>query len=131
MEPVNQTPDNGQVCQNPITDQSPLDLGDLLSKLEPLIQSARLDNLVDGLSLVSDTVDLLDPAMVEKLALLFEQITAATWSLGNAVRMASAQTAAQTESPSLRQLLSLLRQEDTRRGCAVALRTLNVIGRQL
>ncbi|KMN15974.1 hypothetical protein TU86_02615 [Pseudomonas weihenstephanensis] len=114
-----------------MTDQSPLDLGDLLSKLEPLIQSGRLDNLVDALSLVSDTVDLLDPAMVEKLALLFEQITAATWSLGNAVRMASAQTAAQTESPSLRQLLSLLRQEDTRRGCAVALRTLNVIGRQL
>jgi len=131
MEPVNQTPDNGQVCQNPITDQSPLDLGDLLSKLEPLIQSGRLDNLVDALSLVSDTVDLLDPAMVEKLALLFEQITAATWSLGNAVRMASAQTTAQTEAPSLRQLLSLLRQEDTRRGCAVALRTLNVIGRQL
>ena len=131
MEPVNQTPDNGQVCQNPITDQSPLDLGDLLSKLEPLIQSGRLDNLVDALSLVSDTVDLLDPAMVEKLALLFEQITAAIWSLGNAVRMASAQTTAQTEAPSLRQLLSLLRQEDTRRGCAVALRTLNVIGRQL
>lgn len=79
----------------------------------------------------SDVVDLLDPAMVEKLALLFEQLTSVSWSLGKAVRMASAQTAADSQAPTFSQLLSLLRHEDTRRGCAVALRTLNVIGRQL
>lgn len=131
MDTVEQPPltDSGHPAGS--THQPALDLEHLLAKITPLVQSGRLDNLVDILSLVSDVVDLLDPAMVEKLALLFEQITAAIWSLGNAVRMASAQTAAQTEAPSLRQLLSLLRQEDTRRGCAVALRTLNVIGRQL
>ena len=113
------------------THQPALDLEQLLAKIAPLVQSGRLDNLVDILSLVSDAVDMLDPAMVEKLALLFEQLTSVSWSLGNAVRMASAQTAADSQAPTFSQLLSLLRHEDTRRGCAVALRTLNVIGRQL
>ena len=89
------------------THQPALDLEQLLAKIAPLVQSGRLDNLVDILSLVSDAVDMLDPAMVEKLALLFEQLTSVSWSLGNAVRMASAQTAADTQAPTFGQLLPL------------------------
>ncbi len=37
----------------------------LLDKLQPLIEGHRLDNLVDLLSLLSDLIDLLDPAMVD------------------------------------------------------------------
>ena len=103
----------------------------LLGKLQPLLDGGRLDNLVDLLSLLSDTVDLLDLATVEKLARLFEDTTAFTWSLGNALRMATAETAAEVEPPNLYGLLSLLRKKDTRRGVALVLRTLNVIGRQL
>lgn len=47
----------------------------LAVKLQPLIEGHRLDNLVDLLSLLSDIVDLLDPAMVDRLAQLFEQVT--------------------------------------------------------
>ncbi|MDY7584366.1 DUF1641 domain-containing protein [Pseudomonas sp. CCI3.1] len=103
----------------------------LLGKLQPLLDAGRLDNLVDLMSLLSDTVDLLDLATVEKLARLFEDTTTFTWSLGNALRMAAAETAAEAEPPSLYGLLSLLREKDTRRGVALVLRTLNVIGRQL
>ncbi|MFJ4086281.1 DUF1641 domain-containing protein [Pseudomonas psychrophila] len=103
----------------------------LLAKLQPLLDGGRLDNLVDLMSLLSDTVDLLDLATVEKLARLFEDTTAFTWSLGNALRMATAETAAEAEPPNLYGLLSLLREKDTRRGVALVLRTLNVIGRQL
>lgn len=103
----------------------------LMKKLQPLLDSARLDNLVDLLSLLCDLIDMLDQAMVEKLAQQFEEATAASWILGNALRMAKAETAAHGTAPSLYGLLSLLLEEDTRRGAALLLRTLNVIGRQL
>ncbi|MEN5093433.1 hypothetical protein ABE458_22300 [Pseudomonas protegens] len=103
----------------------------LMKKLQPLLDSARLDNLVDLLSLLCDLIDMLDQAMIEKLAQQFEEATAASWILGNALRMAKAETSAHGTAPSLYGLLSLLREEDTRRGAALLLRTLNVIGRQL
>ncbi|MFI8334661.1 DUF1641 domain-containing protein [Pseudomonas taetrolens] len=103
----------------------------LLGKLQPLLDGGRMDNIIDVLALISDLVDLLDPAMVEKLAGLFEEATAASWSLGNALRMAATETRAQEVPPSLYGLLSMLRETDTRRGAALMLKTLNVLGRQL
>lgn len=103
----------------------------IVQKLQPLLDSGRLDNLVDLLSIASDMVDLLDCAMVEKLATLFEQTTSVSWDLGNAVRMAKSQTQALEHPDSLYGLLTLLREPDTRRGVGLILRTLNVIGRQL
>ncbi len=103
----------------------------IVQKLQPLLDSGRLDNLVDLLSIGSDMVDLLDCAMVEKLATLFEQTTSVSWELGNAVRMAKSQTQALEHPDSLYGLLTLLREPDTRRGVGLILRTLNVIGRQL
>ncbi|CAK9888656.1 MULTISPECIES: DUF1641 domain-containing protein [Pseudomonas] len=102
----------------------------LLRKLQPLLDSGRLDNVVDLLSLSADLVDLLDAAMIEKLAGLFEEATALSWNLGNALRMASAQTRNEPTPPSLYGLLLLLRDPHTRRGLALVLRVLNVIGRQ-
>lgn len=103
----------------------------LMAKLQPLIDGGRLDNLVDLLSLTSDMVDLLDAAMVEKLARLLENATATTWTLSNAVRMARAEVAAAPEPPGVYALIKLLNEPDTRKGVAVVLKTLNVIGRQL
>lgn len=102
----------------------------LLGKLKPLIDGGRLDNLVDLLSLLSDIVDLLDQPMVEKLSRLFESATAASWTLGNALRSAKADASAQ-QPPGFYQLLKLLREPDTRRGVGFALKTLNSIGKQL
>ncbi|WP_123586949.1 DUF1641 domain-containing protein [Pseudomonas fluorescens] len=103
----------------------------LMAKLQPLIDGGRLENIVDLLSLVSDIADLLDAAMVEKLAQLFESGTAATWTVSNALRLAQAEISAQSAAPGTLALLKLLNEEDTRKGVAVVLKTLNVIGRQL
>ncbi|CRM04276.1 hypothetical protein GCM10009091_48510 [Pseudomonas brenneri] len=108
-----------------------LAIHEIVQKLQPLLDSGRLDNLIDLLSIASDIVDLLDCAMVEKLATLFEQTTSVSWELGNAVRMAKSQTQALEHPDSLYGLLTLLREPDTRRGVGLILRTLNVIGRQL
>lgn len=98
--------------------------------MQPLIEGHRLDNLVDLLSLLSDIVDLLDPAMVDKLALLFEQVTSVGWSVGNAVRVARAELLRE-QPPSLKDLLRLLRDADTRRGLVLVLGSLRSLGRQL
>jgi uncharacterized protein YjgD (DUF1641 family) len=103
----------------------------LMAKLQPLIDGGRLENIVDMLSLVSDIADLLDAAMVEKLAQLFETAAATTWAASNAVRVAKAETLALAEPPSLFALLKLFNEPDTRKGVAVVLRTLNVMGRLL
>ncbi|MBG4981206.1 DUF1641 domain-containing protein [Pseudomonas aeruginosa] len=102
----------------------------LAVKLQPLIEGHRLDNLVDLLSLLSDIIDLLDPAMVDKLALLFEQVTSVGWSVGNAVRVARAELLLE-QAPSLKDLLRLLRDADTRRGLVLVLGSLRSLGRQL
>jgi len=102
----------------------------LLHKLQPLLDGGRLDNLVDLASLLSDLVDLLDAAMVEKLSVQFEHGTALAWNLGNAIRLAKAQTREQAAPPSLYELLSMLRDPHTRQGCALVLRVLNALGKQ-
>ncbi|UII69081.1 hypothetical protein LVW35_15405 [Pseudomonas sp. HN11] len=130
MDVFNESPAKGaDVNTDPLDHNSGTEA--LLDKLKPLLEGGRFDNLVDLLALICDTVDLLDQATVEKLARLFESTTVVTWSLGNALRMATAETAAEAVPPNLFGLLSLLRETDTRRGVALVLRTLNVIGRQL
>jgi len=98
----------------------------LMKKLEPLLVSGRMDNIIDLLSLGSD---LLDTAMVHKRAHGFEDVTALTWTVGNALRMAQAQSS-DTQPPSLLGLVQLLREPQTRRGIALVLRVLNNLGRQ-
>ncbi|MBH9394293.1 DUF1641 domain-containing protein [Pseudomonas aeruginosa] len=102
----------------------------LVGKLQPLIEGRRLDNLVDLLSLLSDLIDLLDPAMVDRLASLFEQATSVGWAVGNAVRVAKAEVLRE-QPPNLKDLLRLLRDADTRRGLALLLGSLRGLGRQL
>ena len=102
-----------------------------MAKLQPLIDGGRLDNLVDLLSLIWDMVDLLDAAMVEKLAQLFENATAATWTVSNAVRWPKPKSPPPPQPPGAYALIKLLNEPDTRKGVAVVLKTLNVIGRQL
>lgn len=103
----------------------------LADKLQPLADSGRLDNIVDLLALASDLVDLLDAPMVEKLGALSEQATGTAWTLSNAWRAAQAQGLREAQPPGLGGLFKLSRDEDTRRGLALVLRTLQGLGRQL
>lgn len=103
----------------------------LADKLRPLADSGRLDNVVDLLALASDLVDLLDAPMVEKLGALSDQAAGAAWTLANAWRAAQAQGMQEAQPPGLAGLFQLFRDEDTRRGLALALRSLQGLGRQM
>lgn len=103
---------------------------ELMEKLAPLLQGRRFHNLVDLASLASDGVDMFDDAMVQKLMKAYEESIGAAWSLGNAARYASAQTA-NAQIPSLFGLLRVAGNEDVRRGLYFVLQFLSVLGRQM
>lgn len=124
-------PQSSSTCNNSQFADQEILLQTLLKKIQPLLDGGRIDNIIEVLALISDMVDIVDAAMVEKLARLFEEGAAVSWSFGNALRMAKSITTAEETPPSFYGLMSLLRQKDTRRGIALILRTLNVLGRQL
>ena len=102
----------------------------LLDKLQPLLDGGRLNNIVDVLSLGADLVDMVDAALVEKLAVQFEEFTALNWVVGNAVRSAKRQGEQDASALGTLALLRLLQDPDPRRGLTLVLRTLQAIGRQ-
>ncbi|QPI65032.1 DUF1641 domain-containing protein [Vreelandella venusta] len=103
----------------------------LIEKLSPLIQAGRFDNIVDLLSLISDNIEFLDEATLEKTTKVGEEILALGWTAGNSVRMANAQTEALEKPPSLFKLLSSLNDPDVRRSLHFFIGTMRIIGRQM
>ncbi len=103
----------------------------LVEKLAPLLQGQRFHNLVDLLSAVSDVVDMADDAMVQKMMKGYEDVVAGAFNMNNVVRYASAQAGAEENPPTVWQSLRRLnRDPDARRGLAMVLATLGMIGRQ-
>ncbi len=101
----------------------------LVDKIAPLLQGRRLHNIVDLLSLASDTVDMADDAMIQKMMASYEDVVGTTWMLTNAARYAQTE-AGRLPVPSLIGLIRAARDEDVRRGLHFALRFLAVLGRQ-
>ncbi|MEX2976438.1 hypothetical protein AB4J97_05805 [Serratia fonticola] len=103
----------------------------LLAKLDPLLATGRLDNVVDLLSLLSDITDIADNALVEKLAGVFEGVVAAGWEGGMALKMAHSELQLNSSPANYRSVYALLRQPDTLLGLMLVLRTLQIIGQRL
>lgn len=103
----------------------------LLKNLAPLMAGNRLNNLVDLLALVADLLEMTDNAMVEKLAGVFEDVVTVGWEGGTALRMAWGEQINREGDVSLRQVLSMLNDPDTRRGIMLLLRVLQITGQRL
>ncbi len=104
----------------------------LVEKLAPLLQGRRFHNLVDLLSAISDVVDMADDAMVQKMMKGYEDVIAGAFNLNNLMRYASTQAGAEEEPPTVWQSLRRLnRDADARRGLAMALAMLGLLGRQV
>lgn len=106
-------------------------MGALAEKLAPLLQLKRFHNLIDLLSAASDVVDMTDDAMVQKLMRGYEDVAAGAFNLNNVMRYAGAQAGAEKEPPTVWQSLKRLNGDaDARRGLAMALSMLGMLGRQ-
>lgn len=106
-------------------------LEDLALKLAPLLQGRRLHNIVDLLSAISDTIDMADDALIQKMMRGLEEGVAGAWALGNAARMAGNLAARETAAPSLLDLYRRSRDPDVRAGMAFTLNFLQILGKQV
>lgn len=95
-----------------------------------LVQTGRMDNLVDLLAVISDNIEMTNATMVEKMVSNIDNIATAGFITENAVRYAKRQSA-KDETPSLFGLLKLMKDEDTRKGLAFMLNLTKGIGKQI
>jgi uncharacterized protein YjgD (DUF1641 family) len=103
----------------------------IIDKTAPLVQGGRFDNIIDLLSIISDNIEFLDEAALEKTTKVGEEILALGWTAGNAVRMANAQTEALEKPPSLFQLIRSLNDPDVRQSLHFFIGAMRIIGRQM
>ena len=102
----------------------------LEEKMAMLVQTGRMDNLVDLLAVLSDQIEMTTPPMVEKMIATVDKLAATGFVTENAVRGARRATAS-SEVPSLFGLLKLMKDEEVRRGLAFVLQLTKHLGRQL
>lgn len=110
------------------TDEDKIHLQHLLEKARPLLALKRFDNIVDLLSLISDSIDIIDNATVEKLSVAFEETMIPVWELSTAFNMAKKESIYQDKKCTLGSTFSLLKNPDTLKGLTIVLRTLQIIG---
>ncbi|EEG85761.1 hypothetical protein PROPEN_02569 [Proteus penneri ATCC 35198] len=111
-----------------LSDEDKLHLQHLLEKARPLLALKRFDNIVDLLSLISDSIDIIDNATVEKLSVAFEETLIAVWELSTAYNMAKKESLYQDKKYTLGSTFALLKNPDTLKGISIILRTVQIIG---
>ena len=95
-----------------------------------LVQTGRLNNLVDLLAVVSDQIEMTTTPMVEKMVTSIDNMATTGFITENAIRHAKRENE-KNEVPSLFGLLKLMKDEETRRGLAFMLNLTKGIGKQL
>jgi len=103
---------------------------ELEKKVTMLVQTGRIDNLIDLLAVISDNIEMTTAPMVEKMVGTVDNLATAGFITENAVRYAKRETE-KNEIPSLFGMLKLLKDEDTRKGLAFVLNLTKGIGKQL
>jgi len=99
-------------------------------QLTMLVQTGRLNNLIDILAVVSDQIEMTTTPIVEKMVHSIDNIASAGFVTENAVRYAKRESA-KNEVPTLFGMLKLLKDEDTRKGLAFVLNLTKGIGKQM
>jgi len=95
-----------------------------------LVQTGRIDNLIDLMAVVSDQIEMTTTPMAEKMVKSIDNITTAGFVTENAVRYAMRENN-NNKIPSMFGLLKLMKDDETRRGLAFMLNLTKGIGKQL
>ncbi len=110
--------------------QKTASMQEIEDKMTMLVQTGRIDNLIDLLAVVSDQIEMTTTPIVEKMVHSIDNIASAGFVTENAVRYAKRESA-KNEVPSLFGMLKLLKDEDTRKGLAFMLNLTKGIGKQI
>lgn len=106
------------------------EMQELEAKMTMLIQTGRIDNLIDLLAVVSDNIEMTTAPMIDKMIGTVDNLATAGFITENAVRFAKRESA-NNPVPSLFGILKLMKEEETRKGLAFMLNLTKGIGRQL
>lgn len=106
------------------------EMQEIEDKMTMLVQTGRIDNLIDLLAVVSDQIEMTTKPMVEKMVNTVDNMATAGFVTENAVRFAKRESA-KNEIPSMFGLLKLMKDEDVRKGMAFMLNLTKGIGKQL
>ncbi len=106
------------------------EMQELENKFSMLVQTGRIDNLIDLLAVVSDNIEMTTAPMVDKMVGTIDNLATAGFVTENAVRYAKREMK-NSEVPSLFGLLKLLKDEETRKGLAFVLHLTKGIGKQV
>jgi len=106
------------------------EMQELEAKMTMLVQTGRMDNLIDLLAVVSDQIEMTTTPIVEKMVHSIDNIASAGFVTENALRYAKREST-KNETPSLFGMLKLLKDEDTRKGLAFMLNLTKGIGKQM
>jgi uncharacterized protein YjgD (DUF1641 family) len=106
------------------------EMQELEDKITMLVQTGRIDNLVDLLAVVSDNIEMTTQPMVEKMIGTVDNMATAGFITENAVRYAKRESD-KNEVPSLFGMLKLLKDKETRKGLAFMLHLTKGIGKQI
>ncbi len=106
------------------------EMKELEDKMTMLVQTGRIDNLIDLLAVVSDNIEMTTQPMVEKMIGTVDNMATAGFITENAVRYAKRESL-KNETPSLFGMLKLLKDEETRKGLSFMLHLTKGIGKQI
>lgn len=106
------------------------EMQELEAKMTMLIQTGRIDNLIDLMAVISDNIEMTTQPMVEKMIGTVDNLATAGFITENAVRYAKRQTA-NNPTPSIFGILKLMKDEETRKGITFMLNLTKGIGKQL
>lgn len=103
------------------------EMQELEDKMTMLVQTGRIDNLIDLLAVVSDNIEMTTQPMVEKMIGTVDNLATAGFIMDNAVRYAKRENA-KNNKQSLLGLLKLMRDEETLKGLSFMLNLTKGIG---
>ena len=106
------------------------EMQELEAKMTMLIQTGRIDNLIDLMAVISDNIEMTTSPMVEKVIGTVDKLATAGFITENAVRYAKRETT-KNEVPSIFGILKLMKDKETRKGLAFMLNLTKGIGKQL
>lgn len=106
------------------------EMQEIRDKMAMLVQTGRMDNLVDLLAVISDQIEMTTPPMVEKIVTTVDNLATVGFVTENAVRYAQRETM-KNQVPSLFGLLKLMKDEEVRKGLTFILNLTKGIGKQL
>ncbi|WP_066405249.1 DUF1641 domain-containing protein [Aliarcobacter cryaerophilus] len=106
------------------------EMQELEDKMTMLVQTGRIDNLIDLLAVVSDNIEMTTQPMVEKMIGTVDNLATAGFIMDNAVRYAKRENT-KNNKQSLLGLLKLMRDEETLKGLSFMLNLTKGIGKQL